>query len=316
MSVPRAGQSRHSLSRRTFLATAAVTPLIVAGLAAAPPAGAVALSGVGGTVSIADGLNFRTGPGTNYRIIRILPNGTWLNINATQGDWFRCVVSGTTGWVNSWYVVLSSNGSRAIYRGNTGRKMVALTFDAGADLGYTQQIIETLEAHGKTATFSLTGAWMNAFPDYAAWIAADGFQVMNHTLDHPSYTGYSDPSGPISPARRLSQLVANESRLASVAGCASKPYWRPPYGDIDDSVLRDVGAIGYSRTIMWTVDSMGWKGISQDQIYNNIMAKLGWGMIVLMHVGAASNDGPVLERVIHRFRDLGYAFGTVAQTIA
>lgn len=316
MAIQHAGHIRHDISRRALLVSAVAAPLIVAGLATAPPVGAVTLSGVGGTVSSYDGvLNFRTGPGANYGLIRALPNGTWLNINATQGDWFRCVVAGRTGWVNSWYVVLSSNGSRAIYRGNTGRKMVALTFDAGADLGYTQQIIETLEAHGKTATFSLTGAWMNAFPDYARWIVADGFQVMNHTLDHPSYTGYSAP-GPISPARRLSQLVANESRLTAITGRASSPYWRPPYGDIDDSVLRDVGAIGYSRTVLWTVDTMGWKGISQDQIYTNIMAKLGWGMIVLMHVGAASNDGPVLERVIHRFRDLGYAFGTVAQTIA
>lgn len=316
MSGPWVGQAVHTLSRRSFLASAAAVPLVAAGLTFAPPVAAVALSGVGGTVSSYDGsLNFRTGPGANYSLIRALPNGTWLDINATQGDWFRCVVAGRTGWVNSWYVILASNGSRAIYRGNTGRKMVALTFDAGADLGYTQQIIETLEAHGKTATFSLTGAWLNAYPDYAAWIAADGFQVMNHTLDHPSYTGYSAP-GPLCPARRLSQLVANESRLASVAGCTSRPYWRPPYGDIDDGVLRDVGTIGYSRTIMWTVDSMGWKGISTGQIYNNIMARLGWGMIVLMHVGAASNDALALERVIHRFRDLGYAFGTVAQTIA
>ena len=81
------------------------------------------------------------------------------------------------------------------------------------------------------------------------------FQVINHTLNHPSYTGESAGEA-ISPARRLSQIVGNESKLRA-AGASSKPYWRLPYGDIDDGVLRDVGAGGYGLTVMWTIDSIG-----------------------------------------------------------
>jgi peptidoglycan/xylan/chitin deacetylase (PgdA/CDA1 family) len=224
--------------------------------------------------------------------------------------------SGVTGWVNSWYVVLTGTKSTVITRGNTAKKRVALTFDAGSDLGYTQTIITILEQYGITATFGITGSWINAYPDYAAWIVADGHQLLNHTLNHPSYTGVSVGGNPISPAKRLAQIQANENLLWGLAGAGSRPYWRPPYGDIDSSVLRDAGALGYSKTIMWTVDSMGWNGYSTDEIYQRVIANSGNGAIVLMHVGSASQDANALDRIIRRFKAKGYGFGTVAQVLA
>jgi peptidoglycan/xylan/chitin deacetylase (PgdA/CDA1 family) len=280
------------------------------------PAAAVTLSGVTGSVASADGLNLRTKASMSGRRIATLPNGTKLIIVGTSGDWFKVNALGKTGYVNSWYVTLIGTPSREISRGNTKRKMVALTFDAGSDLGNTQLIIETLEEYGITASFGLTGAWISAYPDYAAWIAADGHQILNHTLNHPSYTGASDPSGPISPAKRLSQLVANESKIHGIGGQTSKPYWRPPFGDRDWSVLRDVGAAGYGKTVLWTIDTMGWNGATADQIYQKVVNNVGNGVIVLMHVGAASSDASALERIINTLLARGFAFGTVAQTIA
>jgi peptidoglycan/xylan/chitin deacetylase (PgdA/CDA1 family) len=194
--------------------------------------------------------------------------------------------------------------------------MIALTFDAGADLGHTEQIIEILEEYEIPASFGLTGSWISKYPDYAAWIAADGNQILNHTLNHPSFTGTSDPSGPISPAKRLSQLAANETKIRGIGGKTSKPYWRPPFADRDWSVLRDVGAAGYSKTVLWTIDTMGWNGATTDQIYQKVVGGAGNGVIVLMHVGAASHDAAALERIIQTLRARGYAFGTVAEVIA
>jgi peptidoglycan/xylan/chitin deacetylase (PgdA/CDA1 family) len=281
-----------------------------------PAAGAVPLSGVYGVVNASGGLSLRTGPSSGYRLIRTLPNGTPLAIIQTSSDWFKVTTSGTTGWVNSWYVTLTGTPATGIARGNTSRKMVALTFDCGSDLGYTEDILVILEEYGIKASFSLAGDWTQAYPGYAAWIAADGHQLLNHTLKHPSYTGLSTGSGPISPASRLAQLEANETILRSITGKGSKPYWRPPYGDIDAGVLRDVGAGGWSKTIMWTVDSMGWDGYTADQIYWRVINNSGNGAIIMMHVGSASRDAAALERIIQTLRGRGYAFGTVAQVIA
>jgi peptidoglycan/xylan/chitin deacetylase (PgdA/CDA1 family) len=158
---------------------------------------------------------------------------------------------------------------------------------------------------------------MNAYPDGARKIAAAGYQVINHTLNHPSFTGVSTPgTGNRSPAKRLSQIQANESLIKRVMGKTSKPWWRPPYGDIDDSVLRDVGALGYTRTAMWTIDSLGWNALTADQIYWRVMNRMAWGAIVLMHVGIQSQDANALDRLIRNLELAGYAFATVEQISA
>jgi peptidoglycan/xylan/chitin deacetylase (PgdA/CDA1 family) len=194
--------------------------------------------------------------------------------------------------------------------------MIALTFDAGSDLGNTNQILAILEEYGIHASFGLTGDWITAHPDYVKRISGGGHQIINHTLKHSSYTGLSTKSGPLSPAKRLAQLQANETLVRSTAGRASKPFWRPPYGDYDASVLRDVGAAGYSKTILWTIDSLGWAGLSADQIYQRVIERSGNGAIILMHVGAASQDAAALERLIQTLRGRSFTFGTVTQVIA
>jgi peptidoglycan/xylan/chitin deacetylase (PgdA/CDA1 family) len=242
--------------------------------------------------------------------------GTRLAIIGTASDWFKVTAFGTTGWVNSWWVTLTGTPSTPIRRGNTSRKMIALTFDAGSDLGHTREIIAILDEYDVVASFGLTGDWVKAHPDDAKLIASRGYQLLNHTLGHPSYTGYSEGFGPISPARRLAQLVANDTLLRAATGRTGKPYWRPPYGDYDTTVLRDVGAAGYSKTILWTVDSLGWAGLTADQIYHRVVDGSSNGAIIMMHVGSASQDVAALERVIKTLRGRGYTFGSVAQVIA
>jgi peptidoglycan/xylan/chitin deacetylase (PgdA/CDA1 family) len=281
-------------------------------------AAAVKISAVTGVVSSADGfLNLRTGPNVAYSIVRALPTGTVFTANQTSGDWIRITALGSIGWVNSWYTTLTGQRSVAYTRGNSSRKQVALTFDCGSDLGYTDQILDTLAFHGVPASFGLCGDWVSLFPDHARRVVDDGYQLINHTLNHRSFTGLSTPgTGQRSPAKRLSQIQANETLIRQVTGARSKPFWRPPFGDYDAGVLRDVGALGYTRTAMWTIDSLGWNGLTADQIYWRVMNRMAWGAIVLMHVGAKSQDANALDRLIQRLKVLGYSFGTFAQVIA
>jgi len=53
--------------------------------------------------------------------------------------------------------------------------MVALTFDAGADAGYTSQILQTLADEGVKGQPSASRAeWARAHPDLVQAIAAGG----------------------------------------------------------------------------------------------------------------------------------------------
>lgn len=53
-------------------------------------------------------LNMRTGPGTNFAIIRTLTLGTEFTVIKKEGDWLQIrLKDGKEGWVHSGYVKLS-----------------------------------------------------------------------------------------------------------------------------------------------------------------------------------------------------------------
>ena len=202
-----------------------------------------------------------------------------------------------------------------VTRGRTDRALVALTFDAGADVGNTARILDVLAGEHVPATFGVTGRWVEANPAMARRIAADGHQVVNHTYDHRSFTGVSSHAGPLSRAQRVEEVTQGEDVIRRVIGTSTGGWFRPPYGDRDLSVDADVGSAGYQVELMWSVDSLGWAGHSVDDIVSRVLAAAGPGQIALFHVGAASADAAALPRVIAGLRARGLGFGTAAQVV-
>ena len=207
------------------------------------------------------------------------------------------------------------NPALEVRRGNSTRQMVALTFDAGSDAGYTAQILQTLSDAGVKGSFSLTGEWAQAHPDLVQAIAAGGHLLMNHSQSHPSFTGLSTGEAPLSTQQRFDQLDQADMAIRSITGKTTKPYFRPPYADFDGSVLCDIYADGYNYLVMWTVDTMGWNGATADEIVQASLSRAKPGAIYIMHVGSQSQDAAALPRVIDGLRAQGYSFGTVADIL-
>jgi peptidoglycan/xylan/chitin deacetylase (PgdA/CDA1 family) len=199
-----------------------------------------------------------------------------------------------------------------VRRGDASRMVVALTFDAGADAGYTPQILDTLRDSGVVASFGMTGHWAEQYPQLLARIVNEGHQLINHTYDHASFTGYSTNLTPLSQTDRWAELDRTEAIIEQLTGATTLPYFRPPYGDYNDSVNADVYARGYRYTIMWTVDSQGWNGLSADGIVQRCLSQAQPGAIYIFHVGSQSQDGPALQRVIEGLRSMGYSFVPVS----
>lgn len=205
--------------------------------------------------------------------------------------------------------------SVAVHRLPTSERVVALTLDAGSDLGYTDQVLDTLAATKVQASFGITGAFAAAHPDRVRRMAQEGHVVMNHSDSHRSFTGTSSSDVLLTSAERQADLRRADAILAPLVGRSTVPYWRPPYGDYDAGVLADVGAIGYAHTVMWTFDSLGWRGLTADQIVERVLDRVEPGAIIVMHVGSQSQDGPALRRVIDGLRADGYRFTTVANAL-
>lgn len=187
-----------------------------------------------------------------------------------------------------------------------------LTLDAGSDLGYTDQILDTLAQKRVQASFGITGAFADAHPTRVQRMAREGHVVMNHSYTHRSFTGTSSSDVLLTTSERQADLARADAALAPLIGRSTAPYWRPPYGDYDAGVLADVGGAGYAVTVMWTFDSLGWRGVSADQIVERVLDRAEPGAIIVMHVGSQSQDGPALARVIDGLRAMGYGFTTVA----
>ena len=192
----------------------------------------------------------------------------------------------------------------------TTRKLVALTFDAGANADGVPSILRTLQATGTPATFFLTGKWVQTYPQLALEIG-HGYQVGNHTYDHPYL-----PQLPDAAVRK--EIVAAGTMIASATGHDPRPLFRFPYGDGDARTIAIANQLGYS-CIQWTVDTKGWRGISGgqtvDSVVSRVMANLEPGEIVLMHVGSAGDhstlDADALPRSIAALKAQGYSFTTL-----
>ena len=206
--------------------------------------------------------------------------------------------------------------AQVIRRGDTGRRTVALSFDAAADAGFTSQILHTLRANGITASFSISGRWAERNPDLVRRIARDGHLLMNHSYDHPSFTGLSTGEPPLSRAQRWEQLGKTDAVIEELTGQSTRPYFRPPYGDYDASVNADLHARGYVYSVLWTVDSLGWDALAATDIVRRCLDRVEPGAIYVFHVGAASEDAAALQPIIDGLREMGYSMITVSDLIA
>jgi peptidoglycan/xylan/chitin deacetylase (PgdA/CDA1 family) len=208
-----------------------------------------------------------------------------------------------------------SSSAHMIYHGSSHHRWVTLTFDAGADRGYAARILATLQHAHIHATFGMTGRWAQANPDLVRRMVHEGDQIINHTYDHRSFTGYSTHTYPLTEQQRAWEITHADAIIRHITGHTTKPFFRPPYGDYDAATLRLAAHLGYRYVIMWTVDTLGWDGLSANQIVERVLATAQAGDIILMHVGAQSQDALALPRIIPLLEHRGYRFVTIAQML-
>jgi len=212
------------------------------------------------------------------------------------------------------------SGLSQIYeRGTSGRPEVALTFDAGSDRGKAEQILDTLAEYGVKASFGITGQWAADNQDLVARMAEEGHMIFNHSWSHRSFTGFSTAGfdeGVLSPEERYKEIEDTEQVIReATGGYDTTPYFRPPYGDIDDSVLADLADAGYYITVMWSCDSLGWNGASVEEILSLCVENAQPGDIILMHVGSESLDAEALPAMIEMLQEQGLELVTVEELL-
>jgi peptidoglycan-N-acetylglucosamine deacetylase len=210
---------------------------------------------------------------------------------------------------------LPAAGPQVVSQGSPRYKDVALTFDAGADRGYAPAILRILEQNRIRAAFGMTGTWALANADLVRRIAHDHDQLINHTYDHRSFTGFSTRMAPLTLAQRSWEITQADRIIHALTRQSTRPFFRPPYGDYDAATLSLLGRLGYRYMVMWTLDSLGWEHLPESAILQRCLVHMTPGTILLMHVGSQSQDALALGPLIQQLRHHGYKFATVAQMV-
>lgn len=161
-----------------------------------------------------------------------------------------------------------------IYQVQTDEKICALTFDAAWGADKTEKILNVLKEKNVGGTFFLVGFWSEKYEDLIKKIDEQGLDIGTHSNTHPKMSSLTE-------LQINNELDISIEKITKVTG---KPVtlFRPPFGDYNDRLINICDSKGL-KTIQWNIDTLDWKGISANQIFERVKAGLVPGSIILCH---------------------------------
>jgi peptidoglycan/xylan/chitin deacetylase (PgdA/CDA1 family) len=198
---------------------------------------------------------------------------------------------------------------------------VALTLDMGGRVGDALAIMTWLVDHGVHASVFMTGAMAdNQNTDAGRRVLEiieanpDLFTLGNHSYTHRDFRNLT--AGEIA-----DELRRTEAAIAPYCSQDLRPFFRPPSGGVNATVLADVGAAGYRRTVTWDIDTIDWRPIANDppgptadDIVSKVLGNVQGGSIVLMHLGGYETF-EALPRIVTGLGEAGYDLVTLDELL-
>lgn len=186
---------------------------------------------------------------------------------------------------------------------NTGRKLVALTFDDGPSPTQTPRLLQILREKNVKVTFFVVGNRAQKSPEILRQEEAEGHEVASHTMTHANL--------------KRSTVEAIKWEAAAMNGVFTDilghgpSLTRPPYGNISNDTRIYIN----QPLILWTVDPEDWKYKDANVVHRNVIRNTFDGAIILMHdIHATTVDA--VARVIDDLKAAGYEFMTVSELAA
>ena len=197
------------------------------------------------------------------------------------------------------------------YVGDTGEKVVYLTFDEGYENGFTARILDALEAADVPASFFVTGSYVRANGALVRRMADEGHVVANHTDGHPSL-----PSLAEEPAAFKRELAAVEQAYQKATGRRLTRLLRPPMGEYSARSLCLTARLGY-QTVFWSFAHRDWLVDEQPPVAVTLERLLDGshpGAIYLLHAVSSSNT-QALPRFVEEMQARGYRFAPLTELL-
>lgn len=191
---------------------------------------------------------------------------------------------------------------KLIYRKETNKKEVALSFDDWGTDETVTKILDILQQKGIKASFFLRADGVERNPNLARAIAEAGHDVANHTYSHPVNTKIT--------TEQLQNEIVKAHQVITEA-IQEKPvmYFRPPTGEFDEKTLKAVAATGYHTIAIYDVTPSDYvKNKTADEIVKAILEQTKNGSVVLLHLLDDISTVEALPTVIEKLESKGYTF--------
>ena len=199
----------------------------------------------------------------------------------------------------------------AAYIGNTGEKVLYLTFDAGYENGCTEKILDILKKQEVKAAFFLVGNYIQRNADLVRRMVEEGHIVGNHTMHHPDMSAITD-KGAFS--KELQDL---EALYKETTGRELPKFYRPPQGIYSEENLKMAKELGY-QTVFWSLAYVDWNNDAQptkEQAFAKLLPRTHPGAVILLHSTSRTN-AEILDELLTKWKEEGYRFGTVEDLFA
>jgi len=183
-----------------------------------------------------------------------------------------------------------------------GAKRIALTFDDGPHPRYTEELLDGLEQRGVKATFFITGANAEKYPEIVKEIAAGGHLIGNHTYHHIQLTAANAE-------QFREEIISTNETIKKITGQDTE-FIRPPYGSWNKKYEEELNMF----PVLWTVDPRDWCSDNTACIVKNTVARVKENDIILLHDQYPSSIAAALE-IVDELQKEGYQFVTVDEIL-
>ena len=185
--------------------------------------------------------------------------------------------------------------TKAVFRENTQRKTVYLTFDDGPHPEVTSYVLSILALHQIKATFFVLGKNAQKHPELIKELKEQGHQIGNHGMDH--LNGWATPTD---------EYVRNVALGKQLTGSC---LFRPPYGKLTFGQYRRL--VKTEKIIFWDVISGDFdQKIDERKVVNNVLQNARNGSVIVMHDSKKAMNNLIgsMNEIIKGLKQKGFDF--------
>lgn len=198
----------------------------------------------------------------------------------------------------------------AYYIGSAETKEIYLTFDCGYENGNTDLILNALAEHGVTATFFVTGHFLEKQPELVKRMVNEGHAVASHSYNHPDITQFTTKE------ELAKELDPVKEKFYEITGTELSMYFRPPEGKCYAKGMKWSKDMGYA-TIFWSVAHVDWNTSNQpdpEKAIKTLTNRIHPGAIVLLH-NTSSTNGAIINELIGKWEEMGYTIAPLSNLV-